>query len=434
MEQTDNTPDYAACLSRASMLMSRNRYDEAAEWYQQAISLEPDDSYAYAMLALCQMNMPKKNKEAAQTAKRAVELEPEDSFVHGVRAIVLNNTAKDGQTAVVREALAEAQEAARLDPYSTLGHTAMASACLTLEKWADAEAAALKALELDPDDTHAAELLSVALMRQGKSDDHSHLVRSQLEKNPEEDSTHSAAGWNALRTGDHKKANEHFAEALRLNPMSEGARLGLVESFRARSWVYRTISKFDVFVTKITGGRETLFWIGGYVVYRIAYTQLKTVAPWAAYLLAGCWLLFIFWSSMARGIASFSMLFDNFARRSLTQLEKWEGIIVGTMTLLAVAALVVGLTIHPSYVILAAGFFLCTIPATMAFTNDHYIGKWFYWAVTGFCLLCAWYPLVSIFTRIIFGTSLPHSGQVLSAGIGAAIIFSFLGMFRIGYR
>lgn len=416
------------------MLMDRSRHEEATQWLRQAIALEPDVSFPYALLAICLMSQTGREKEAADTAKRAVELEPEDSFVRSVRALALANQAKDGQDGLVREALAEALEAARLDPDSVFAHATIARAHLRLKRWKEAEAAARKGLELDPDDSSSAEVLSVALMQQGKQEDHDHLVRSQLEKNPEDDSTHSSAGWNALRRGDHKKANEHFAEALRLNPMSEGARLGLVESYRARSLVYRSLVKFDAFIDRITAGRQTMFWIGGYVIYRFAYTQLKVTAPWAAYLLAGAWLLLVFWGSLARSIASFTMLFDDFARRSLKPLEKWEGVVVGGLVVLALMTLLVAVTLKPAFIMLALGLFICAIPAASAFTNDHYIGKWIYWAVAGFCIFCSLYPVASILLGVTIGTVLPYTPGVLSAGILTAVGFSFVRMFGLGYR
>lgn len=434
MDTTQDTPDFTACLQRAQMLMDRSRNDEAAHWLRQAIALEPDISIPYAWLALCLMSQPGKEAEAAETAKRAVELDPEDSFVHCVRSMALGNLAKDGQDGLVREALAEAHEAARLDPDNVLAHITLGRTYLRLKKWKEAEAAARKSLELDPDNAQSAEVLSVALMQQGKQEDHDHLVRSQLEKNPEDDSSHSSAGWNALRRGDHKKANEHFTEALRLNPMSEAARMGLVESYRARSVIYRSLVRFDAFIDKITAGRQMMFWLGGYVIYRFAFTYLKSVAPWAAYTLGGAWLVLVFWGTLARGLASFTMLFDKFARRSLKRLEKWEGAVVGGLVLLALAMLLLAATINPLFILLALGLFFAALPTSYAFTNDHYIGKWCYWAVAGFCILGALYPLASLLTYFVTGITLPGTFTISRTVITTAVIFSFVRMFGIGYR
>lgn len=434
MEQAADTPDFSACLTRARALMDRSRYADAAGWLRQAIQLEPDAFVSYSLLSICQMNLEGQEREAETAARRAVSLEPEDSFARAIHSLALAHLAKDGQDGLVREALEEAKEAVRLDPDSDFAHATLGRAYLRLRKWPEAEAAARQALSLDPEDAGAAELLSAALLRQGKQEDHDHLVRYQLQKNPEDDSTHSSAGWNALRKGDHKAANKHFMEALRLNPMSEGARLGLVESYRARSIVYSSLIRFDAFMDRITAGRQTAFWIGGYVAYRMLYGTLKTSAPWAASLLAGAWLLLIFWSSLGRGLGSFAMLFDRFARRSLTAKERWEAVIVGGMAVLALVFLGVSFAGGSQWSLLALCCFFGALPAASAFTNDHYIGKWVYWAVAAACLGCACYALVAVMLKALTGFALPDVGEVMLASVMIAVIFSFVRAFGIWYR
>ena len=434
MDQAADTPDFAACLTRARALMDRSRYADAAGWLRQAIQIEPDAFVSYSLLSICLMNVERQERAAEETARRAVSLEPEDSFARAIHSLALAHLAKDGQDRLVREALEEAQEAVRLDPDSDFAHATLGRAWLRLSKWPEAEAAARQALALDPEDPGAAEVLSAALLRQGKQEDHDHLVRYQLQKNPEDDSTHATAGWNALRKGDHKGANKHFTEALRLNPMSEGARLGLVESYRARSVVYSSLIRFDAFMDRLTAGRQTAFWIGGYVAYRMLYGTLKTSAPWAASLLAGTWLLLIFWTSLGRGLASFTMLFDRFARQSLTARERWEGLIVGGMAVLALVFLGISFAEGSAFALVALSCFFGALPAASAFTNDHYIGKYLYWAVAAFCLGSALYVLAAIGAGILLGIALPGMKSVMVAGIWTAVIFSFVRAFGIGYR
>lgn len=437
MNSETETPGYDACMTRGRTLLSRSRYSDAAEWFRQAIQADPNDSTAYALLALCMINVEGKAAEAVDVARRAVSLEPEDCFNRCILSLSLGRSAKDGQTSVLREALTEAREAARLDPDSDLAHSTKARAHLRLQNWPEAERSALKALELDPDDEAAAEVLSAALLNQGKQGDHDHLVRTQLQNNAESDTAHTAAGFNALRKGDHKQANVHFLEALRLNPMHEGARLGLVESYRARSWFYGALIRFDAFITRISAGRQRAFWLGGYVIYRIAFGSLKTTAPWAAWLLAGCWLVLVFWSTLARGLSSFFMLFDRFARRSLRTMEKWEGVVVGGMTLLALGFLVSSFFISKGssmLALVALGLFLGVTPAASAFTNDHYIGKWLYWTVAAFCLFCALYPVVTLMLGMGWGIRSHMELDFIRWGIFAAVGFSFVRAFGIGYR
>ena len=150
----------------------------------------------------------------------------------------------------------------------------------------------------------AAEVLSAALLLQKKDGDNQDLIRYQLERNAEDDSAHTSAGWMAVMKGDHKKANEHFLEALRLNPMNENARLGLIESFRARSWPYRLQLKFAHFMNQFTEGRQTAIMLGGFICYKVLSSYLKTVSPILGAVVIGAWLMFVLWAHLARGLSS----------------------------------------------------------------------------------------------------------------------------------
>ena len=46
-------------------------------------------------------------------------------------------------------------------------------------------------------------------------------------KEPDNEFTHATVGWNIFEKGNHKKANQHFREALRINPNYRNPR-GLV--------------------------------------------------------------------------------------------------------------------------------------------------------------------------------------------------------------
>ena len=127
------------------------------------------------------------------------------------------------------------------------------------------------------------------------------------------------------------------------------------------------------------------------------------------------------------------MLLDRFARQCLKPIEKWEGIVVGGMAVLALMLFASSFVLGKWVQMYALALFLGAIPAASAFNNDHYIGKWFYWAVAGFCIVCAFYPLAS---AVLSGwdIQLPGSTQALLAGIVTAVAFSFIRMFNLGYR
>ena len=244
------------------MLQSHHRLQEAIACYQQALELDAQHTPSFIMLALCWMQEDNTAPKSIDAAQRAVALEPENPFARSVLALALNANAKDGQTAAVKAALQQAEEAVNLDPDSDFSHAVLARLHLRLRDYPKAEASARAALSLDTENTMAAEVLSAALLLQKKDGDNQELIQYQLQRNAEDDSAHTSAGWIAVMQGDHKKANQHFLEALRLNPMNENARLGLIESLRARSWPYRLQLKFAHFMNQFTEGRQTAIMLG----------------------------------------------------------------------------------------------------------------------------------------------------------------------------
>lgn len=434
MTETHETPDWQHCLTRARMLIERDRYADAAEWCQRALQGNPDHADLHAMLALCWMNVEGRKEDAVQCARRSVGLDPDDAYNHAMLALAISHKAKEGQDGLLREALEEARRALELDSWSVFAHSAHTELLLRLRRFREAEDSARAALAIDPENPRLGAQLAVILHHLGKHEDHEHLATSHLAQHPEDDAAHSSAGLNALRKGDHQTANAHFLEALRLDPTSEMARIGLAESYRARSWFYRSLLRFDAAIKQLTGGRETAFWIGGFIAYRLIFRALIDTAPLLAWLLVGAWLLLIFWTSLARGLSSFFMLFDRFARHCLTKRERWEGGMVGVMVGLAVLCLLGGVFLHVGFALAALGLFLGATPLSSAFTNDHHLGRWVYAAATAFCVVCPLYFTLHVIAATAFGVGLLGADAALGAGIVACVAFSWVRAFNVLYR
>lgn len=380
-------------FSRGRLLQSQHRYADAIQSYKQALMEDPQHTPSYVMLALCWIVNDDTAAQAVDAAKRAVSLEPEDPFARSVLALALNAQAKDGQKQAIEEALKHAEEAVSIDPDSDFSHAVAGRIHLRLRNYPQAEACARKALQLDTENTMAGEVLSAALLMQKKDGDHKSLIDYQLQRDPDNDSAHTSAGWQALMEGDHKKANHHFLEALRLSPMSESARMGLVESFRARSALYRLQLRFAHFMNQFTEGRQTAIMLGGFVAYKVLSSSLKGVSPVLSSLVIGAWLLFALWSHLARSFGSFFILFDRFARQALRPREFWEGAVVGGLICAALACLIsIMATGHPDGTFPAMAFLLAAVANAAAFTNDHHIGRHIYavaGAIAGFGALYA---------------------------------------------
>lgn len=402
---------FEAAYQRAHLLYERNRWGEAAEWFQRALEAEPNHALCHAMLGMCWIQDPATSDRAVGAAQRAVALDPEDSHLHAILSIVQMDNSKPGQSLKRREALASAKTAVQLDPDSDFAHSAQAHAHLRLDQPHEAEAAARTALSLNPDNSMATQALSVALLQLGKREDHRHLIQHQLTENPDDDQTHVSAGWQALADGRHQDANQHFREALRLDPMNDVARSGLVESFRARSFIYRWYVQYCQWLARISGGRTTAIMIGGFITYKLLGATLRQFSPGLATVLMFAWLTLVLWSFLARGIGSALMLKDPFARLALQTKEKWEGICIGLLILLAltfaILAFVPNLVAQPMHALV---LFLAAVPVASAFSNDHHFGRWVY---TGLAVIAAGCALIATPSALVMFQNAP--GSSLSA-------------------
>ncbi len=426
----DTHPTPEAAFQRGVLLQQQERMADAAACFQQALALNPEHTPSLLNLAFCWMRQPETAAQAVEAARRAVALEPEHGQGFAVLALALNARAKDGQTAVIKEARAMAEKGVELEPDSPFTHTVLALLRLRLRDYSSAEQAARAALALDPEDTMAAEALSSALLMQRKDADNRSLIDYHLQRQPEDDSAHTSAGWQALMTGDHRKANQHFMEALRLNPMNERARSGLVESYRARSWFYNAFLRYAHWMNQFTEGRQTMILIGGFVAYRLLHGYLKTTSPALASALVVAWVLLVFWSHLARGLSGFLLLLDRFARQSLDRREFWEGAMVGGLCLLSVAAFVSGAILSlpgadfkPLYPLFAA------ITCAAALSNDHHLGRYFYAIAAAVATAGALYGSVYLFS----GIKLPLAALGGLAAIVIGVVTTWLRTFRFLY-
>ncbi len=428
----DFHPSPEAAFARGRLLQSQHRTQDAIACFQQALALDAHHTPSYIMLSLCWMQEDDTAPKAVDAAQRAMALEPENAFARSVLALALNANAKDGQTAAIKAALQQAEDAGNLDPDSDFSHAVLSRLHLRLRDYPKAEASARAALALDTENTMAAEVLSAALLLQKKDGDNQDLIKYQLERNAEDDSAHTSAGWMAVMKGDHKKANEHFLEALRINPMNENARLGLIESFRARSWPYRLQLKFAHFMNQFTEGRQTAIMLGGFICYKVLSSYLKTVSPILGAVVIGAWLMLVLWAHLARGFSSAFIVMDRFARQALRPREYWEGVVVGGLIFASISSLVLGFAWHlgveGSFAALTCIF--AAVVNAAAFTNDHWIGRHVYGVAAALAGVGALYATLDVFADL----RLPFAGEFGSLALLLGVAATWLRGFGVGYR
>ncbi|NLT71410.1 MAG: tetratricopeptide repeat protein [Verrucomicrobiaceae bacterium] len=369
-------------LSHGLLLQDQGRLEEAEACFYSVLAREPDNDFVYGRLALCQMSQPGKKRRALETVEEAIRLRADESFYFSVKAIIL------GELHRGRESLEAAETAVRLNPEDTFALSAKANAYCAMDRWADAEEWSRRALALDGDNAMAANILAHTLRLQGKQEDNAEAVARLLAADPEDSFAHVNAGWSALQAKDQARAEGHFREALRLDPESDMAREGLLESFRARSWFYRAYLSYCFFMQRHTEGKQWLIFLGAFAVYQVSRQYLATINPAYSGALVAVWLGLVLWVWLAPGIGNFLILLDRSARLALKPAERHQGIAVGGVFALGALTTILGMVIDHAPVLLAGvGMLATTIPASLTFGNASSRGRLVFGSVTAFLYL-----------------------------------------------
>jgi tetratricopeptide (TPR) repeat protein len=317
---------FQANLQRGELLRQQGRHAEAEQRFQQAIAEQPTNPEGYYELAFCYCNWDGHSPKALATIDRAISLAPNRAEFFALRAWILGNLDKD------QEAIHVAEQALTLNPNSILALNAQTRACIGLSDWKLAEENARHTLTIDPTNETASNFLAAALRQQGKIQESEAISANLLALVPDNPAAQGNAGWSALQAGDHQRANQHFMEALRLDPDYDYARKGLLHSFNSRVWIYRIYFQFIAWLGRHRKGMRYFFIAIVYVVYRLIVAELRTQfggegVHWAFVVVALYFVIFGF----GRSFANLFLLLDPFARHALTRKEKGWSVFAGSI-------------------------------------------------------------------------------------------------------
>ena len=235
------------------------RFELAAEHFQRAAELDPDNLEPLLDLAGVRRGQ-QRDQEAAALLARARELRPRDPAALHTVAEALRTQGR------VDEAIAGYREVLELDPEFAPSHAALGIALYQMQRYRAALASMQRALELDPElpvaaslhlfmgrawaelgDTEAAakhyeralrieprnpdalDHLAMARFGQRRYEHALALYRTLLEINPDDALTHSNAGAALYHLDRPQEALQSIERALALDPDLQIARTGLAE-------------------------------------------------------------------------------------------------------------------------------------------------------------------------------------------------------------
>ncbi len=411
--------------ARISVLLQQGRYPDAEAALRDVLAQNPDNAHALMLMAIVLYRMDR-DDDALGAINVALRMEPDSDRIHAWKARILLALNRHA------EAMRSAQRALELDASDPFNWTAKGAVHADRRQWSESEECAREALELDADDENAHNLLSQTLLYQGKANENEGNIVSRLAGDPDNPLAHCNAGYAALRRGDHRKASEHFAAALRLDASMEMARDGLIESFRSRSFFYRMYLGFAFRVSALSEKMGPVLFIGIYIAYKFLRNIFEKIDSRLATGFVVLYLTFVFWTYVARGLSTFFLLTDRFARLALRPKEKWEALIVGGGFALGFVLLVTAFCLNHEALLITGGALLGqSIPAAVFFDRNGRAGRWLYGSSSVITWICAALVVVDVWTGLLPDGA---GGTALVTGCVTIAITTFLAMFGVAKR
>jgi Flp pilus assembly protein TadD len=324
-------------LERARMLFAQDRRDLAEKELRQAIGQDPNESQAYALLALCLIDSENaaNTAEGKECALRAVGLAPDEPFNHYVLArVMLTLNAPDRARAAINEAL-------RLSPAEPQFWSLLAQLELNAKNHRAALEAAEHGLTFDAEHEGCINLRAIALTNLGQRAAATQAIASTLQRNPLNASSHANMGWTLLHEGKPRPAMDHFREALRIEPGMEWARRGIIEAMKARNPIYRLFLAYFLFMGRLSSRAQWGIIIGGYFgnqILRSVASSNPAVAPYI-WPITAAYLIFALGTVIAVPLFNLLLFTSRFGRYALSTAERRAALIFGLFLLVPLTML-----------------------------------------------------------------------------------------------
>ncbi len=345
-------------VTRAIHLIDASRYDLAETELRKALAQDPEDFYAHAYMGFCQYHLDN-HDQALMSAQKAITLLPDHPFGHYVSGLIklhLDN---------YKEAKSSFQEAIRLNPSEAEFHGILGRLYLETEQYASGLEHANKGLALDPQNMTCKNCRAGALTRLGRMDEAQRTIEGALKDDPENDHTFANLGWTCLHQGQHKKALEHFKEALRLNPDNEMARNGMINALKAKFLIYKLLLMFYLWMSRLNPKVRTGIIVGAVVLMRVLRTatrQVPDLKPFIAPVIF-LYLGFVYLTWTGNHFFNTMLRFNKFGRCVLNARERRASNCYACLILAGIISLVTAVVLEQQPLLYLGGyFFLMTIP------------------------------------------------------------------------
>ncbi|MBX2923124.1 MAG: tetratricopeptide repeat protein [Chitinophagaceae bacterium] len=323
-------------IARAEILLQQRKLDEAGKLLKDVLSKDPANIRVLAMLAEIKLHQDQ-HDEAELLINNAIGLSPDTPWLYFIKARVnINREDYD-------EAENNLKNAITLNPAEADFFSLWASVNLTRKKYDRALELADEALQRDPENILGLNIRSTALLKLNRKEESFHTIEGALAEDPYNAYTHANYGWSLLEKGEHKKALEHFREALRINPHFEYARSGMAEALKARYWLYKLFLKYAFWIGNLTARYQWAVIIGLYVAFRFLNALAENNEALRPYLmpLIIAFAIFAFSTWIITPVSNLFLRFNAFGKYLLDKNEIRSSNLVAVSFLVFVAGTVV---------------------------------------------------------------------------------------------
>ncbi len=304
-------------LERARILLRQKRYKDAEQHAAAVLQSNPNDADALQIIGHCRLDN-KQYAEAIQLFQQCLSIEPDDDYVHYLLGFAhYRNHDKE-------KALASLRPALRLNPYASAYYGLYAYILMDENKYDEALEKANQGLAVNAQDLTCLNARSQALFRLKDKEAAYDTIKEALSVDPDDDFTHTNLGWHFMEAGKHKKAREHFRQALRINPNNNRARQGYKESLKANLAPYRWMLMFSLWLSaksrKARWSIVIVIWVSVQLVSGVSENSGWNIL---AYTVIGLYVLFVVFSWVGTCIANIMLLLSGEGKYVLTKAEKY---------------------------------------------------------------------------------------------------------------